>query len=119
MTLTRLACAALALVTLSSVAQGQEAGFTVSTAASSVMQTSQAGPQLNAARAGIELAPSVAAERLAPAPMYKKANVRGRNLMIIGGAAILGGAIVGGDAGNLVALGGLGVGLYGLYIYLN
>ena len=39
--------------------------------------------------------------------------------MVIGGAAILGGAIVGGDAGGIVSLAGLGVGLYGLYLYLQ
>lgn len=39
--------------------------------------------------------------------------------MIIGGAALLGGAIIGDDAGQIVMLGGLGVGLYGLYLHLQ
>ena len=40
-------------------------------------------------------------------------------LMIIGGAALLAGAIIGGDAGTIVMLGGAGVGLYGLYLFLQ
>ena len=43
---------------------------------------------------------------------------QGRNLMIIGGAAFIAGAVIGGDAGTIVMLGGAGVGLYGLYLYL-
>ena len=40
-------------------------------------------------------------------------------LMIVGGAAILVGAIVGGDAGDVFMIGGAIVGLYGLYKYLQ
>lgn len=119
MTLPRLLLATLALVAGSSAARAQESLFAPGVARTSVRAVAPAGPRLDAARTGIVLAPVVASEPMVPAPMYRKANVRGRNLMILGGAAILGGAIVGGDAGNLVSLGGLGVGLYGLYIYLN
>ncbi len=44
---------------------------------------------------------------------------RGRTLMIIGGAALIGGGILGGAEGALVALGGVGVGAYGLILYLD
>ncbi len=44
---------------------------------------------------------------------------RGVPQMIIGGAALVGGAIVGDDVGTLIMLGGLGYGLYGLYLYLQ
>ena len=40
-------------------------------------------------------------------------------LMIVGGAAFLAGAIIGGDAGTIIMVGGAGVGLYGLYLYLQ
>jgi hypothetical protein len=40
-------------------------------------------------------------------------------LMIVGGAALLTGLIIGDDVGNVLAVGGAGVGLYGLYRYLQ
>jgi hypothetical protein len=39
--------------------------------------------------------------------------------MIVGGAALVVGAVIGGDAGTLVMLGGAGIGLYGLYLFLT
>ena len=42
-----------------------------------------------------------------------------RAMMIVGGAAFIAGAIIGGDAGTLVMVGGAAVGLYGLYEYLK
>jgi len=40
-------------------------------------------------------------------------------MMIVGGAAILVGAIVGGNAGDVFMIGGAVVGLYGLYKFLQ
>jgi|SRR5689334_1417975 len=40
-------------------------------------------------------------------------------LMIVGGAALVIGAVIGDDAGTLVMLGGAGIGLYGLYMFLT
>jgi len=56
---------------------------------------------------------------LAPAPQPPIARKRGVPQMIIGGAALVGGAIIGDDVGTLVMIGGLGYGLYGLYLYLQ
>ena len=39
--------------------------------------------------------------------------------MIVGGAAFLAGAIIGDEAGTLIMIGGAGVGIYGLYLYLQ
>jgi hypothetical protein len=39
--------------------------------------------------------------------------------MIAGGAMFLAGAIVGGDGGTLLLLGGVGVGAYGAYVYFG
>jgi hypothetical protein len=40
-------------------------------------------------------------------------------LMVVGGAALLAGLIIGDDAGTVIAVGGALVGLYGLYEYLQ
>ena len=40
-------------------------------------------------------------------------------LMVVGGAAVLTGLIIGNDAGTVIAVGGAVMGLYGLYEYLQ
>ena len=55
----------------------------------------------------------------APAPKGNAGLGQNEALMIVGGAAILVGAIVGGDAGDFFMIGGAIVGLYGLYKYLQ
>jgi hypothetical protein len=40
-------------------------------------------------------------------------------LMVVGGAALLTGLIIGNDAGTVIAVGGALIGLYGLYEYLQ
>jgi hypothetical protein len=106
-------------------------------------QSSQGvGPRAEFARAGVSAAapiplialPSGAEAPLATAPAFatpapatvpaalpQNPNLRRRGVpqMIIGGVVILGGALVGGDAGTIVSLAGLGYGIYGLYLYLN
>ena len=41
----------------------------------------------------------------------------GATLMIIGGAAIVAGALVGDSGGTVLILGGIGIGAYGFYLY--
>lgn len=41
----------------------------------------------------------------------------GRAFALVGGAAVIAGILIGGDAGTVVAIGGAGLGLYGLYIW--
>lgn len=97
------------------------------------------GPRLDRSRAGISaslvvdaaaIAPAVPSARVeAPVPGSEVAaplvpqpdalRRRGVPQMIIGGVAIIGGAIIGDDVGTIVSLGGLAYGLYGLYLYLN
>lgn len=56
----------------------------------------------------------------APAPVRSGAGVgQPEAMMIVGGAAILVGAVVGGDAGDIFMIGGAIVGLVGLYKYLQ
>jgi len=75
------------------------------------------GPTLEGATVGFRR-PVI---QTAHAPVVVAA-ARGSNsaaLMIVGGAAFLAGAIIGGDAGTIIMVGGAGVGLYGLYLYLQ
>lgn len=127
---TRLALVALAAASLSSAAGAQEPTAFVSPAAPPAAPTAAstltapvpvAGPRLDAVRSGAALVPEVSrvAERALPAPMRKAPSQRATTLMIVGGAALLGGAIIGDDAGTIIMLGGLGVGLYGLWLYLQ
>ena len=54
-----------------------------------------------------------------PVLQNKKSSKNSLALMIVGGAALVVGAVIGGDAGTIVMLGGAGVGLYGLYLFLT
>jgi hypothetical protein len=78
------------------------------------------GPTLNAAT----LSPHVvlAGQAAVPLPMAAAAERPfglPQTLMIVGGAALLTGAIIGDDAGTIVMIAGAGVGLYGLYLFLR
>jgi hypothetical protein len=44
---------------------------------------------------------------------------QGVALMVVGGAAMVGGLIIGKGAGDAIAIGGLAVGLIGLYQYVR
>ncbi|MHB8839298.1 MAG: hypothetical protein ACYC7F_10135 [Gemmatimonadaceae bacterium] len=56
----------------------------------------------------------------APLPAPPRADTRqNRAMMIVGGAALLTGAVVGGDAGTLISVGGAVVFLWGLYQYVQ
>lgn len=79
----------------------------------------KSGPTLEAAAVGIR--PAVSAD--AAAPTQTRARRRGVNqdvaLMIVGGAAIVAGAIIGDDAGTIFMVTGAIIGLWGLYNYLQ
>lgn len=53
-----------------------------------------------------------------PAP-FRADTRQNRALMIVGGAGMLAGAVIGGDAGTLISVGGAVVFLWGLYQYVN
>lgn len=86
------------------------------------------GPAAGLSRAGVE--------RPAPAPIAEWGAARAgaeapavavqggptgreKGLMIVGGIALVAGAVVGGTAGTLVSLGGAAVALYGLYLFAS
>jgi len=84
------------------------AGPTVS-AATSAVRWSPAQPAVEAKTGSSSLILARAASRRSQSKV----------LMIVGGAAVLVGAIAGDDAGTILIIGGAGFGLYGLYMYLT
>ena len=82
-----------------------------------------AGPSAELAPAALRLAPraAVSAEQEEAALQARARNgfSQSQVLMIVGGAALLTGLIIGDDVGDILAIGGAGVGLYGLYRYLQ
>ena len=51
--------------------------------------------------------------------MQRATNRNATTLMIVGGAAFIAGAIIGDTPGTIIMVGGAGIGLYGLYLYLQ
>lgn len=87
------------------------------TAPAPVFKRAPAGPSV--AVASVAYAPAATSAPL-PAPQRRTAaQKRGTTLMIVGGAMLIGGLVVGDDAGTLIAIGGLGIGIYGLYLYVQ
>lgn len=61
-----------------------------------------------------------AARALIPTAAATRANLgQARALMVVGAAALITGAIIGGDPGTIIMVGGAVIGLYGLYEYLQ
>jgi hypothetical protein len=54
-----------------------------------------------------------------PVLQARKNKETGLTLMIVGGAMFVGGLIIGDTGGTILAVGGLGVGAYGLYLYID
>lgn len=74
-----------------------------------------AGPTVEAASVAVKNVETKAAAPFSPGKYYDQ----GTKLMIVGGAAILTGIVVGGDAGHAISIVGAVIGLYGLYKYLE
>ena len=74
------------------------------------------GPARDALAVGVHATMS---ETTAPAAARNGSVGQPEALMIVGGAAILVGAVIGGDAGDIFMIGGAVVGLVGLYRYLQ
>jgi hypothetical protein len=80
-----------------------------------------AGPRVEALRAGyapeVPMAAGAALSEAAMGPVGSRAN--GRIAAIVGGAAFVGGLLIGDDAGAVIAVTGLVVGLLGLWTWLG
>lgn len=75
------------------------------------------GPTVSTATVAVRRAPVDASAPAAPAPA--RGQERGTALMIVGGAAILTGIVIGNGAGYAISVAGAVIGLYGLYQYLQ
>jgi hypothetical protein len=113
---------ALALVVASLAvarpSQAQSASFAPAPTAAPIVAAeptaTPVGPTLDAASVGVR---HQAVETNAAA--RRSGMGQGEALMIVGGAAVLVGLLIGGGAGNAIAVGGAIVGLVGLYEYLQ
>ncbi|MEO8623832.1 MAG: hypothetical protein ABI625_22315 [bacterium] len=76
-----------------------------------------AGPTVAAATVAVRRAPVDANAPAAPAA--GQGHDKGTALMIVGGAAVLTGIVIGNGAGYAISVAGAVAGLYGLYIYLQ
>lgn len=86
--------------------------------ATSAASTPIGGASLTGLRAGMHMRETARAS--APNAQATHANLgQDRALMIVGGAGLIAGAIIGGTAGTLIMVGGALIGLYGLYDYLQ
>ena len=76
------------------------------------------GPTVQAAQAAVH--PDLRMDATVPHALDVRQQLRrSETLMIIGGAIFLAGAIIGDDAGTIIMIGGAGIGIYGLYLYLQ
>ena len=76
------------------------------------------GASLTGLRSGVHSRES--ARALQPNAAATRANLgQARALMVVGAAALITGAIIGGEPGTIIMVGGAVVGLYGLYQYLQ
>ena len=75
------------------------------------------GPAFSSASVALRRAPVEVTA--APAAAAGQGHDRGTVLMIVGGAAILTGIVIGNGAGYAISVGGAVIGLYGLYHYLQ
>jgi hypothetical protein len=99
------------------LALGTAAAAPVARAQSGEPQLS-AGPTILAATAAVR--PELRMDANVPRALDVRQQLRRSEvLMIVGGAIFLAGAIIGGDAGTIIMVGGAAVGIYGLYLYLQ
>jgi len=78
-----------------------------------------AGPTLDAAAVAVRQPVSQAALSANATMQRRKGYGQPIALMVVGGAALLTGLIIGDDAGTVIAVSGAVIGLYGLYQYLQ
>ena len=117
-----LALVALAAITLPRATRAQElatpavAPATETPAASA--QPLPAGPTMDGATVALKRQSSEQTLK-APVVVASQHTDKATALMIVGGAAFLAGAIMNDDPGTIIMVGGVAVGLYGLYLYLQ
>ena len=111
---------AFVVTLIAAPARAQDAALATATGptvVAPVMEPAPAGPMLTAASVAVRR--PVAMAKAAPAAAAAGGHDRGTVLMIVGGAAILTGIVIGNGAGYAISVGGAVIGLYGLYQYLQ
>jgi hypothetical protein len=78
----------------------------------------KAGPTIDNASVGVKSIRPADAGTPKPAPFPAETR-QNQALMIVGFGGMIAGAIIGGDAGTIIMVAGAGVGLWGLYRYLE
>jgi hypothetical protein len=124
----RFSLAALLLVAATSAAQAQSSRDSLNTNAkveAAAVAAPQTAPEAKKANVGPTMeSASVGVKTLRakndPAPLPPRAETRqNQAMMIVGFGGMIAGAVIGGDAGTIVMIGGAVVGLIGLYRYLE
>lgn len=112
----------LALAVAAPVTQAQGAPLAHDSSTTPVATRVESAPRRDNAVAGFRLdrasreyAVGSTAGTLQDAPPTGRA----RLYMVVGGAAFVGGLLIGDDAGTAIAVVGLGIGIYGLYLYMR
>lgn len=109
----------ISFVAAAAFAVSSPASIAIAQAPAATSQTrAAAGPTVAASVVGIRPATTAKA---ASAPAAEARLGAGRNvaLMVVGGAALIIGAVIGGTPGVLLAVGGAVIGLYGLYNFVQ
>lgn len=102
-------------------AQDLTTGPQVAPVPAAVATTPTPAPLVRSDVAGVQRHESAADAHVVDAVAAAQGMHQGQGvaLMVVGGAALVGGLIVGGGAGDAIAVGGLVIGLYGLYQYVR
>lgn len=119
--LAAIATVAIAALVLPSSSPAQElATQPVTPVTTPAAAPADAGPSLDGATVGFQQRDEQAiGQRTVVLAQARRGGTNSTALMIVGGAAFVAGALIDGDAGTLIMVGGAAIGLYGLYLYLN
>lgn len=88
-------------------------------AATSPSSSTNSGASLTGLRSAVHVPQTARASTYSVAPGGALGLGQSRAMMIVGAAALVTGAVIGGDAGTLIMVGGAVIGLVGLYNYLQ
>jgi hypothetical protein len=113
-----------ALAVLSAAAGAQTAPDSAASTANVVVTADTTAPARTSVESSMDRTSAVkravpAPAPFAPAPQATAGLGRAKAMMIVGGAAMIAGALVGDDTGRIIMVGGAVVGLYGLWLYLQ
>lgn len=110
--------AVVALITLGAARVTAQAPASNDSNSVAANRTPAAGAPMTGLRAGVHLAETPRAAQ--PNAAATHANLgQARAMIVVGAAALIAGAIIGGDPGTIIMVGGAVIGLYGLYQYLQ